>query len=147
MFFEKLFDFIKNNSFWLSAILLIIISVWLTLWFTFEIRKLKKYLNDNGVQRNNISEILRVQRMILNILGAKDNNPEVVDENIEVDNINTKKQINKKEKYSEEEIGSLILDISMELKKTNARLKNWRNFGILIIIFIILTFIKIIIQN
>jgi cell division protein FtsL len=105
------FDFIKVNIFWLSSILIIIVSVWFTF---FEIRKLKKYLNDKNIERNNINE------------------------NFESGNIDTRGQIKKEEKYSEKELGNLILDISMELKKTNARLKNWRNFGIIIIIIIII---------
>jgi len=122
MFLKNLFDFLRDNIFWLSAILIIIVSNWIVF---FEIRKLKKYINDN-----NISEILHLQKMILNIQGSKDN---------ESDNTKTKKE---EKEYTDEEIGRVVLDMSIENIRTNDKLDNWRNFGIFIILLIIYFFIK-----
>jgi len=117
MFFESLFDFMKKNIFWLSAILILIISTW---FIFFEIRKLRKYLKNNSMQPNNVNE------------------------KSDLDNINTKDH---KKEYSEEEIGRLILDILIEQKKTNDKLESWRNFGIIIIVMIIISIIESIIPS
>jgi len=109
------FDFIINNILWLSAIIIILTSIWLNF---FEIRKLKKYINTNSMQQNNINE------------------------KNEIDNTTTKQRKSKnKEQYSEEEIGTVLLDVLIEQKKINTSLKRWRNFGILIIIIIIISII------
>jgi DNA-binding transcriptional MerR regulator len=86
---------------------------------TFEIKKIKRQLNENSnKQQNNVTE------------------------NIDVKNSGLKKQINKKEKYSEEEIGTLLIDLMMALKKTIESLDKWKTFGIIVIIAIIILIIS-----
>jgi hypothetical protein len=132
-------EFIKNNPLSLFSILVIIAFIVISILLIIEMRKLKKQLNDNGVQKNNVSEILNVQRMILNKLNSNENGErEITEENLNKNNdyLNIKKG-----KYTENEIGDMIIDIVMELKKTSKRLNNWKSFGLLIITVLIVLII------
>jgi t-SNARE complex subunit (syntaxin) len=112
-------DCIKNNILLLSAIFLLTAQLALIIWLTFEIKKIKRQLNENSnKQQNNVIE------------------------NIDVKSSDFKKQINKKEKYSEKEIEELLIDLMMALKKTTESLDKWRTFGIIFIIVIIISIIS-----
>jgi hypothetical protein len=43
----------------------------------------------------------------------------------------------KKGKYTENEVGDMIIDIMMELKKTSKSLNQWKSFGISLIVAVI----------
>jgi len=120
-------DFIINNTLSIFSILAIFAFIVISIFLIIEMKKLKKQLNDNGVNRNNISEILNVQREILN----KINKHEIIKVNEDNQNI-------RKEKYTENEIGDMIIDIIVELKKTTKSLSKWRGFAIIIVIILIL---------
>jgi hypothetical protein len=132
-------EFITNNAFSLLTLLAMSGFIATSIILIIQIIKLLKKLDDNGVQRNNISEILNVQRMILNKLNP--NNNEIV-QNTEEKQTNDILNANiRKEKYSQNEMEKLIVDLMLELRKTIKSLNSWRGFGILIILAIIAFFI------
>jgi hypothetical protein len=119
------FEYLKNYLFLIIIASLMFIFVAFQIWFFIEFKRMKKWLNeikdkipDNGVLRNNISEVLSVQKDILKLLGA---DPKIIIEEMKV--------------VSAENFGT---DKS-EIKK--GKINKWKIFGIIVIALFVLPFI------